>query len=1635
MTYGLYKINFQGNTGVTATQFKNNEDKSVRRAPMIRNEVNQSPIKEEKQLENFYKQKENLFSNTLRDQTIRRAKFADFGARAEKTPKSLTDPKNFTLKGRGKELRWSRKYKNGKDFVVIQSKSKIYIAGLFPLHYPTENKTECSDVLNDKAVQDAEAFIWSIGQVNLYDKMLPKTELGALVLDTCGSKRLECNQSFCEDKLSKKTHLSIAKSSLPLIPYQSTSATTRVIQAVFSFGAALTQLFDYLCPSSEGEMCSNLEVYYNSNLNLTNAFETLSNGTKVRYEDITSTCIKDCPSCHREESSFVLLESPHRVYIMAVFDVHSKGENPIDCGPLIKEQGIHNIEALLYSLRELNKNSSLKIGAIVFDSCSSKEKLVNEISNLYKGKLSSSLQRKIPSPKNIVSIITGTQGEVLKQLLDITQPYSITTIATRAKQTFLDDVNKYPRTGSKLIEEGILKLGDFVFVLTKTPRPLFRKEDHALGSLVIQPAVEYFEEFANYMQNLSLSSHVFPYKWFKDYWAEIHKCNGVLCPLKDFGSIDSIRQSEGVFETANAVRIVEKTLKKLKENICQGDSFNSSCIDKILLESKIKFFDTALTMELTGVGGQHLKFLSNGSSTHSTLQVLSFQKSGQERYKFVKIGTYADEMGLLLDKNLAVSYLANGTEIPLGKVSSKCDAILKSCGDLKTLIEFPLMEKNEHQKLVQTHGNVHSVEFQQNLVAAIYALTQIKTKGEIGLGAIAFDYCDRVEKAREQYFNFFSGKMHKSYESLIDKEKIVAAISFDDKAAESVSSILSSNYVPQFSSPVINRKLNHHDDDMILSSVPSRSLEIELYVSIIKTFKWKYVSVIYDNNMMGNKLNEMFRKQVTQDDICISDSLPIPDRLSKEYTKGLVETLSSYWKPKVIVLLVDDSDNIRTLLEVFNEKMLSENFVFLAGSSWGNKLAITEGLERISTGALTFTLETYDLPDFRYFLSNLTLDSHEPIPKSWFEDYYQSKHKCKITNSLNPEEQYVNECTGSETILFDYEVQDPYVYHTILSINSVARGINSYIEKFCNGVKDIERCKFFQPKLLLEITQQGELYMNHSNDIHIYGKESSFGFHLWNYRKLGNSYGYVNIGSFKNDALNLEKSIIEFKVGSFVPESYCNEGICLDICSYQSPVYAIMKMPDPLPVDHNFKTVYGCLMIYSVNFAFIFQATETTCSIRRFLMGFSYAVVYSSMFVKVIHNWRQANYFRNDSSRRNFITITVCSVLIIIEVIVASAWLILYPSQVDLHGELWRCSPSETFEKELVISLIYDMILIASTLLFCFETWHNREAMKQTRWILFSALCTTFTWIIWAVVATQAPIMFRDPSIVIGNIVSATAILLFHFARRYYIYSYLSEDVKNLELKSPFSSRIYNSAFSSSSYLGSHFGKSTTNPIREIIPGTQYVGDQEVSFRTVTLPPNMSQVHRTSSRMSRASKLSPSSVLNSCLEEDPQEDLNINSVFESSEEDYSVDVVPEESDDTSTNSDAASEKNSGVTTEILSMSKPSIKRVGSNRVTTEILSMSKPSIKRVGSNRMLVFLTDGSSGGVYITSSISFYKILNISHNISLGCGKNSLFILSIPIVCLFYQYNFGHFVLQMIIMNTNEALEVLQGKYQEYRR
>lgn len=216
--------------------------------------------------------------------------------------------------------------------------------------------------------------------------------------------------------------------------------------------------------------------------------------------------------------------------------------------------------------------------------------------------------------------------------------------------------------------------------------------------------------------------------------------------------------------------------------------------------------------------------------------------------------------------------------------------------------------------------------------------------------------------------------------------------------------------------------------------------------------------------------------------------------------------------------------------------------------------------------------------------------------------------------------------------------------------------------------------------------------------------------------------------------------------------------------------FFIRNMPKPTPNSVlSYFILGGIALLYITTIFFLIQPSDVSCGLRRFFLGLSYSIIYSGLVVRTIHAWRRINRGANvmtstsfscsSSTSRSFdltdatkppgLVFTTMT-LVAVQVILLSAWLIFKPPeavpspliQLQLQqyqgGALWRCSPAENFESELVISLILPIILLFTATLFSFVVWRSSDAPRDSRSTTACCALLAFFTIIWTLVATQA---------------------------------------------------------------------------------------------------------------------------------------------------------------------------------------------------------------------------------------------------------------------------------------------------------
>lgn len=84
------------------------------------------------------------------------------------------------------------------------------LGGLFALHFPGETGP-CSELSSLRAIQELEAFLFSVDQINANKSLLPNITLGVKAFDTCGDATTALNSAVKEFVLGSKWHSSDEK--------------------------------------------------------------------------------------------------------------------------------------------------------------------------------------------------------------------------------------------------------------------------------------------------------------------------------------------------------------------------------------------------------------------------------------------------------------------------------------------------------------------------------------------------------------------------------------------------------------------------------------------------------------------------------------------------------------------------------------------------------------------------------------------------------------------------------------------------------------------------------------------------------------------------------------------------------------------------------------------------------------------------------------------------------------------------------------------------------------------------------------------------------------------------------------------------------------------------------------------------------------------------------------------------------------------------------------------------------------------------------------------------------------------------------------------------------------------------------
>ena len=410
---------------------------------------------------------------------------------------------------------------------------------------------------------------------------------------------------------------------------------------------------------------------------------------------------------------------------------------------------------------------------------------------------------------------------------------------------------------------------------------------------------------------------------------------------------------------------------------------------------------------------------------------------------------------------------------------------------------FPIHSKAEGStsnlcgKLSHERG-IHRLE------AMLYAVDMVNKNKSIlphqTIGVDIRDTCGVDTHALEESVQFIKGSPENNGGNCA-QYKAQTRISGVIGAASSGVSIQVANLLRLFSMPQISYASTSPDlndrkrYEYFLRTVPPDTYQARAMLDILKHFKWKSVHGIYSEGNYGRKGMEEFKMLAKKNGICVVTSEGVND---KSNYRSIVEGMTKFENTRVVVLFLStrhislllkatkDAKNAKIAAQAKSEDMKKYDFKWLASDYWGTRLKFIkdDNLQQTAKGAITLTLQTKQVKDFKQYFRNLTPASNQRNP--WFKTFWEETFNCSL--SKKPPSG-VSQCSGNETLPADYSLDDkvPYV---VDAVKSLAYALHNVIVKSTSCKPADTKCQLdsFQGDKVLNslrnITFQGELGLN-----------------------------------------------------------------------------------------------------------------------------------------------------------------------------------------------------------------------------------------------------------------------------------------------------------------------------------------------------------------------------------------------------------------------------------------------------------------------------------------------------------------------------------------------------------------------------
>ncbi|XP_076362946.1 metabotropic glutamate receptor 3-like [Tachypleus tridentatus] len=212
----------------------------------------------------------------------------------------------------------------------------------------------------------------------------------------------------------------------------------------------------------------------------------------------------------------------------------------------------------------------------------------------------------------------------------------------------------------------------------------------------------------------------------------------------------------------------------------------------------------------------------------------------------------------------------------------------------------------------------------------------------------------------------------------------------------------------------------------------------------------------------------------------------------------------------------------------------------------------------------------------------------------------------------------------------------------------------------------------------------------------------------------------------------------------------------------------------------------GLVFSYSVSFVILAKPTIITCTLMRIGLGLCLSLCYSAIFTKTNRISRIFNRGIRSIKRPSYTSprsqVLICLGLVSVQLVFAIAWFIAEPPKLretypTRTSAVLQCGISSI---SMVVSLIYNMLLIVLCTIYAFKTRQIPENFNEAKYIGFTMYSTCIVWLAFIPIyfSTNNDFKIQVSSLCICISISATVALGCLFMPKLYICLY--EPYKNV---------------------------------------------------------------------------------------------------------------------------------------------------------------------------------------------------------------------------------------------------------------